>query len=173
MPVFKVIHRVDPYFAQRGLSKYHDSEALDAVISYCTRINKACLVGGIGIYVPNAAYEMERLAQAYGKNDGLRLRHWILSFSKEEVRSIPRKDLPVILHRYAYYAAKYYGHQYQIIFAVHLNTDEPHIHFVMNTVNYLTGRKYPGDKADYYAYQQYLQEFFREQGMTLIPVADQ
>ena len=153
MPVLKVICREHPYFAQNSPGKYQDADALHDVLSYCGRADKASCVGGIGVYIPNAIYEMERLAQAYGKDQGVRLRHWVLSFSKAELKRTAKKNLPAMLHHFGWYAADYYGHQYQIVYAVHLDTNTPHIHFVMNTVNYRTGKKYPGDKADYYAYQ--------------------
>lgn len=102
---------------------------------------------------------MERLAQAFGQAQGVRLRHWVLSFSKEEVKKIGRKARLETLKRFGWYAASYYGGQYQIFYAVHLDSNNPNIHFVMNTVNYQNGKKYPGDRADYYNYQQYLCDF--------------
>ena len=173
MPVFKVICQKHPHYAQNSAGKYTDDDALHDVLSYCGREGKASLVGGIGVYPPNAIYEMERLAQAYGQVRGVRLRHWTLSFSKEEVRKISGKSLPTMLHHFGWYAANYYSGQYQIVFAIHLDSSNPHIHFVMNTVNYRTGKKYPGDKADYYSYQRYLSDFFNCYGMILKAVADQ
>ena len=69
-------------------------------------------------------------------------------------------------------AAAYYGSQYQIIYAVHMARDHPHIHFVMNTVSYVTGRKYPGDKADYYAYQKHLKDTLHPYGLYMMAVSD-
>lgn len=168
MPVLKVIRHEQPYYAHHGPGKYKDDMALHDVISYCARYGKTSRVDGIGVYPPQAIYEMERLSQAYGKTHGVRLRHWILSFSKGELRKISRKALPDMLHHFGWYAANYYGRQYQIIFSVHLDSATPHIHFVMNTVNYLTGNKYAGDRADYYAYLKYLRDFFGCYGMEVI-----
>lgn len=169
MPVLKVICREHTYCSQNSAGKYKDDDALHDVLSYCGRYGKANCVDGIGVYLPNAIYEMERL---YGQARGVRLRHWLLSFSKEELRKISRKSLPTMLHHFGWYAANYYGGQYQIVFSIHLDTDDPHIHFVMNTVNYRTGKKYPGDKADYYSYQRYLTDFFSCYGMELVTVPD-
>ena len=173
MPVFKVICKVNDHFCYNGNGKYKDDDALHDVISYCGRLGKACCVDGIAVYPPNAIFEMERLAQAYGKDRGLRLRHWILSFSAQEAKGIGKAQLPEVLHRIGWYAANYYGCQYQILFTIHLDSDNPHIHFVMSTVNYQTGKKYPGDMADYYAYQRYLRDFFSSYGMELIALSDQ
>lgn len=146
MPVLKVICRQEErYFAQTGFPKYHDDEALETVISYCRDPAKTAddLTGGLGVKVDQAAYEMDRLAWAYGKNCGLRLRHWVLSFSHKELKRFRSSALD-ILKKFAWYAAAYYGYQYQIIYAIHTDTDCPHIHFVMNTVSYTTGQKYGG-----------------------------
>ena len=177
MPVLKVICHQDPRFARMSVPKYHDDEALESVISYCQDFNKTAteLVGGFGINVSQAAYEMDLLAHAYGKQKGLRLRHWILSFTDEEVRKVKRIDRKVYpeLKKFAWYAAAYYGSQYQIVFAVHTDSHCPHIHFVMNTVSYRTGLKYDGKKRDYFDYRQYLSAFFAQYGMQVIPVPDQ
>ena len=173
MPVLKIIHKEKFHFHQNWSGKYKDDAALHDVISYCTQSSKACCVDGIAVYPSNAVFEMERLAQAFGKGSGLRLRHWIVSFSIRELKGFDKSQLPEILHSFGWYAANYYGWQYQTLFAVHLCCNNPHIHFVMNTVNYHTGAKYPGDKADYYRYQQYLQEFFNELGMILTVSSDQ
>ena len=85
MPIFKVKHRVDPNYAVTGVSKYHDSDALESVLSHCMDPSKAAYVGGLGVNVQQAAYEMEQVARAFGHESGLHLRHWILSFDPEEL----------------------------------------------------------------------------------------
>jgi len=111
---------------------------------------------------PNqAAYEMQLIAEVYGKTEGLRLRHMVLSFSAEEMK-FGRTRKYIEVERIAQYAASYYKNDYQIIYAVHEDAKNLHIHFVMNTVSYRTGRKYRGDKADYYAFQSYLGSFLKE-----------
>ena len=173
MPVFKVIYRPGPYVTDTGLPKYHDDEALETVISYCQDAAKTGgqYIGGFGVNVAQAAYEMDLLAWAYGADKGLRLRHWILAFSQDEVRQFGSSVYPMLDH-IARQAAAYYGSQYQIIYAVHMDWDHPHVHFVMNTVSYVTGRKYPGDKADYYAYQKYLGETLHPYGLYVMAVSD-
>lgn len=176
MPTFKVICRNETQLvAPTGLPKYHDDQALHDVVSYCLDYEKIPnhFVGSYGINPNHADLEMELLARAYGKASGLRLRHFVLAFSPDEVKRFHSKVNETLL-RIAWYAAGYYGGEYQIIFAVHEDTENPHIHFVMNTVSYLTGRKYRGDKADYYQFQSYLGQFLMEQyGLYLIPVKDQ
>ena len=71
------------------------------------------------------------------KTEGLLLRHSILSFPPEE--RIDARDAADIATR----AIRYYEQQYQILAAVHEDRPHIHIHFVMNTLNYCTGKKYP------------------------------
>ena len=175
MPILKVIHE-EPYYVA-GDGKYHDDAAVESVISYVlnpakTRNN---FVGGRGVNVNHAAYEMNRMAEAFDKESGIRIRHMVLSFSKQEERRLGknRYDVAVMLNRIAQYAISFYAGQYQIIYAVHEDTAHPHIHMVMSVVNCKTGRKYDGRKQDYYAYQNFLDRFFKENfGMYLMTMTD-
>lgn len=175
MPTLKVIHHNDNNWNERaGCRKYHDDVALDTVISYCIQDPKtpSMLIGGYGVNLNQAAFEMHRLSQAYGKDSGLRLRHMILSFSDQELKRMKIRA-PEFVFKIADYAAQYYGYEHQIIYAVHEDTGRLHAHLVMNTVNYRTGQKYRGDKKDYYEFQHYLGKFLHTQfGMNLNVVSD-
>ena len=98
MPILKVIHEEPCYIAGGG--KYHDDAAVESVISYIlnpakTRNN---FVGGRGVNVSYAAYEMNRMAEAFDKESGIRVRHMVLSFSQKEERRLGRTryDVAVI-----------------------------------------------------------------------------
>lgn len=175
MPSLKVICMQDSRWeSATGCHKYHDAEAWDTVISYCLQEQKtySSMVGGFGINLNQASYEMMRLAEAFGKAKGLHLRHMILTFSQPEVDWFGTDALGEI-YKIATYAARYYANQYQIIYAVHEDTDNYHVHFVMNTVSFVTGKKYRGDKADYYSFQKYLSDFLDEYyGMNLHVFSD-
>ncbi len=52
--------------------------------------------------------------------------------------------------------AAYYAHRYQIVFGVHENTENLHIHFVFNTVSFVDGLKYNNmDKLNAYVNKTY------------------
>ena len=164
MAAFKVIHsqNTDSCYRQ-DKPKYHDSDALSTVITYCCapEKTKSGYIGGFGINIHDAAEQMESLARTYYKADGIRLRHMVLSFESWE------KITPFMAFQIAYQAAWYYGSSYQILFAVHENTTHPHIHFVMNTVSYLDGHKYAGKREDYYNFQQHLRNVLWPYGIEL------
>jgi len=171
MAAFKVVYKQNPLYES---AKYHDKSALDDVIGYCLNPLKTPhhFIGGMGVSVNQAAYEMKMLAQAFGKTEGIQLRQFILAFSKDEVAQF-QDHIYETLYEIAWCTAEYYGYSYQIIFAVHENPDHPHIHFVMSPVNFMTGKKYRGDKADYYSFQKYLSDFLYERyGLPLEVFSD-
>lgn len=175
MPALKVICMQDTYWNHvTGCSKYHDSEAVDTVLSYCVQECKtpSSLIGGYGVNVKQASYEMQRLTDAYGKSNGLHLRHMVLSFSKYELTELGDDAIGEI-YKIAKYTAQYYANEYQIVYAIHEDTGNCHVHFVMNTTSYVNGKKYRGDKADYYQFQAYLRQFLAEYyGLTLYILSD-
>ena len=42
------------------------------------------------------------------------------------------------------------GPEYQIAFAVHEDTEYPHLHFVFNAVSHIDGHRYRGGKREYH-----------------------
>lgn len=52
--------------------------------------------------------------------------------------------------------AAYYGKRYQVFFGIHGNTDHRHIHFVMNTVSYIDGKKYAEGYDDFFKFREYV-----------------
>lgn len=85
----------------------------------------------------------------------------ILSFDTQE--TISAYDANQI----AYRLALWYSNKYQILWAVHEDTDNIHIHFVMNTTSYLDGRKYRGEKYDYYEFRAYVAKILFTYGCKL------
>ena len=61
--------------------------------------------------------------------------------------------------------------QYQILYAVHSGA-QPHLHFVMNVVSYVDGKKFSGRKTDYYQYEKYAKSIAHQVGITLYIVKD-
>ncbi|MEY8232663.1 relaxase/mobilization nuclease domain-containing protein [Oscillospiraceae bacterium 50-16] len=175
MAVLKIKYDTDPsYEQQTGAKKYHDDSSLEAVIAYILNPEKTPqhFIGGYSVNLNQAALEMKMLAFAYGKNYGIRLRHFVLSFSRREAKCF-HPYIYETLYKIGGFVANYYRGEYQIIFAVHEKPENPHIHFVMNTVNYMTGEKYRGDIGDYYRFQAYLGKFLIEQyGLELMTVKD-
>lgn len=165
MAVFKVITEVPLLYQQHGITKkYHDEAAIADVISYILNAQKTQgkYFGGLAVNLNVAAEQMQTIAAVYGKTKGIHLRHMVLSLSQSE-RVTP--DQAQII---AYRAACWYASEYQIIYAVHTGGENLHIHFVMNTVSYMTGKKYEGKKQDYYAFQTYLKDILLDYGIMCL-----
>lgn len=157
-------------------SKYKDSCALANVIDYVVNLDKTngC-VGGWAVEPYQAAREMELLASLYHKTSGTRLRHWVISFSEDDLRHAVKKlhrTEMVTLKSLGYLFSKYYANEYQVVFGVHLDTENYHIHFVMNTVAYTDGHKYTGTKQEYYDYIKYAKAIASRCGFQLYHVRD-
>ena len=156
--------------------KYKDSHALTDVVGYVLNPDKTDgRIGGWAVDPCHAVQEMELLARLYHKTSGIRLRHWVIAFSEEELRCAAKR-----LHRngtdalmsLGWLFSQYYSTEHQVVFGVHLNTDAPHLHFVMNTVAYTDGHKYTGTKQEYYDYVSYAKEVAHRCGFQLYPVKD-
>ena len=95
------------------------------------------------------AAQFQTVRRIYHKETGRLIRHFIVSFSKSET------DSPIFAFRFAQFIAMYYIKDYQIISAVHQDTENLHIHFVMNTVSLVDGHKFnegPKELADFLVY---------------------
>lgn len=158
MAKLKVIH---------GKKKFHDNKSYRNLINYVTDPEKArgqrIVLRGV-TSVEFAPMEMKCISE-WNRNEGLCMRHSVLSFrADEQVDADTAK-------RIAERAADYYAEEYQMVAAVHENTENVHIHFAMNTVNYHTGRKYEGRKKDFYGFrshvEQILCEVLEQDDMTL------
>lgn len=164
MAILKVNHGGNtPFYSGSTTKKYYDENALYDVITYCCDPGKAIsgLIGGFGINVQYAAAQMDGLARAYRQADGIRLRHMELSLAPKERISAKR------LFRIAYDVAQYYGWEYQILYAVHEDTPNKHVHFVMNTVSYRDGHKYAGKREDYYRFRNHVAAVLEPYGFNV------
>lgn len=69
------------------------------------------------------------------KDHGRRLHHFIVSFPSE----IQEEQVIFIV---AEAIADYLGAEYQLLYGIHMNTDNLHIHIAINAVSYRTGLKW-------------------------------
>ena len=148
--------------------KYTDELAYQQLLDYIMRLDKTpdYYIGGFAVHPQYAAEEMQLVSQAYHQNRGVRLRHWIISFEKHELADAWHAN------QFAQMACRFYADTYQIVYSVHEDAAHLHIHFVMNMISYLDGKRYAGKKKDYYDYQNYLQGVAEVFGTYIIRVKD-
>lgn len=140
--------------------KYNDNDARKSVIEYILQPCKAKgdLYGYYNIYTECAHEEMENTANNFNKNNGIRLRHWIISFSKSEVASAS------IVYMIGEDVVKFFK-DYQVVYAVHSNTDNFHIHLVINSISFVDGSRYKGSKRDFYALNNHIKQVLSNYGI--------
>lgn len=151
--------------AKKG--KYHDDQAIPDLIEYITRPEKipSNLICGVKVDMDNIADSMIKVSDKYKKNSRLRLHHFILTFKSECFDSLE------LLTEVAREVCDYLGRIYQIVAAVHEDTEHPHIHFVFNAVSHINGYKYHGGKEDYYELIDNVGEILSEHDLyPLVPV---
>lgn len=90
----------------------------------------------------NATSEMMQVKEFYGKLDGRVAMHGIISLSEEESDPKNAGKLMLLLNEFM---AKLFP-EHQVVYAVHTNTENLHIHFVVNTVG-LDGKKIHMDRS--------------------------
>lgn len=129
---------------QKG--KYFDLDAKADTIAYLLNPYKAKhgYIGGVGVSPECPAESMEIVSEAFGKSEGVQVRHYIIAFSEGEVKA------PQIANKIAQQIAAYIGREYQVVYAVHENKPDLHIHMIVNTVSYVDGHRWRGTKAEFY-----------------------
>ena len=163
--------------------KYKDDYAIYNAICYAYDIEHNGeknlgyrYIGGWGVDIGNVAYEMELLARLHHKWSGVRLRHWIISFTEQNLQKVhkrlPGLDRWQILLRLGYELTECYANRYQLVFSVHWDHGAGHLHVVMNTVSYVDGRKYSGSKAEYYGYEAFAKSVAARYGFPIFLVKD-
>lgn len=132
--------------------KYFDENAYHDLINYIFRKDHAIYCNGYGFTsFSSAADEMQAVARKFNKDSGKRVRHSVLSFSEWENSKIT----PVTAYNIGLRLCQFYAPEYQIAFAVHNNTEQLHIHFVMNQISYVDGHRYGGKKHDFYEFKKF------------------
>lgn len=121
-------------------NKKQTAEAMLGVLSYVVQAKKTmldgtCLVTGSNC-VPQSSYlEMMTTKQRFGKTDGRQFYHFVQSFSEDN-------DLtPQEVNAIGLELAQRAFPGYEVVIATHVDTNHPHNHLVVNSVNCENGRK--------------------------------
>lgn len=144
--------------------KYHDLDAREDLVRYIFNPLKtqSGFRGGI-IVGQDIIGSMNDVAIKFNKVNGVQLRHFILSFTPDEL------DDPEKANEIACQIIQFIGQEYQTIFAVHENAENLHIHFMFNSVSYRDGHRYRGTKKEYYDLVNFVNGFLKQYyGLYLI-----
>lgn len=172
MAVLKVISHTPSENDIGRERKYQDDYARVNLSQYVMNPKSCVRKGGFGLHPEHATYEMWLVARSWGNDRRLRVRHFVLSFSPQESMLLGTSKW-FHMDRIARYVCALYCENFQIIYAIHKHETHDHIHFMMNPVNYNTGRKFECKKKDYYDLLKWVGTYLWNQyGMSLKTVSE-
>lgn len=126
-------------------AKEYLDEDLYATIRYVENDDKTdqtMYVSGINCSKHNAYNEMIAVKRRFGERGKNIAYHGFQSFAPGEVTPEEAHDIGKETAR------KMWGAKYQVVVTTHLNTDNIHNHFVLNSVSFKTGRKFRNGIGD-------------------------
>ena len=117
-------------------NEYINSDALKNVVNYIQNDDKTHGdIGAQGTSLSDPSECMYRVRNYFCQTEGKGVQHFILSFGKRD------KTYSLDVMGLGYAVCALYP-EYQVIFGVHHDTDQLHIHWAMNPFNMLTGKKF-------------------------------
>lgn len=139
-----------------------------SVINYVLNPDKTndTLTSGIGVNPANSYNEMVALKQIMGKTDKRLWYHFVQSFPPYD-NITPELALEIALK-----TAEYWKDEYQILVAVHTDKEHTHTHFVLNTVNIETGKKYTQNNEQRIEIQAFSDRICEEYGLHVLSEAE-
>ena len=115
---------------------------------------------GIHCRADHAWENMRAVQERFGKTDGVVALHAYQSFREGEVTQEQCHEIGVALAR------KVWGKRFQVLVATHMNTDNLHNHFVINSVSYVDGKKYEQRRSQYAEFRAASDKLCREYGLV-------
>ena len=123
--------------------------------------DKTMYVTGVNCKRETAYEEMMKVQKRFDKCTGNIAYHAYQSFKTGEVS-------PELAHKIGVELAEKMWSEHQVLVATHFNTGTYHNHFVINSVNMFTGKKFNCSKVAYYHFRELSDELCREYGLTVI-----
>ena len=159
------LQRVLDYAANPDKTEY---DALAQTLHYAendakTKLNESAqLVTGIHCRADHVWEDMRAVQERFGKTDGVVALHAYQSFREGEVTPEQCHEIGVALAR------KVWGKRFQVLVATHMNTDNLHNHFVINSVSYVDGKKYEQRRSQYAEFRAASDKLCREYGLSVV-----
>lgn len=142
-----------------------DLQALGDVMKYATngeKTERQFFVSGVNCDIATARQEMMITKEQFGDKREIICHHGYQSFKEGEVTPEQAHGIGVEL------AEKMWGDRFQVVVATHLNTKCLHNHFVVNSISFLDGRHYHGNKKNLKQLRHLSDELCREHSLSVI-----
>ena len=100
---------------------------------------KNSLIYGSAVSTTDTYEEMMTVKSVFNQTDRTAFKHYMLSIEEnEEIPLLIFKDLAIEV---CDLISNFHGN-YQVLMAVHVDTDNLHAHYIANTIDYLTGKRF-------------------------------
>ncbi len=140
-------------------------DRLDATIEYVVNGEKTeekLYVSGINCMPDTVLQEMRNTKKEFFKTTGIQCFHGVQSFVKGEVTPEQAHEIGIKL------AEELWGDKFQVVVSTHLNTDNLHNHFVLNSVSFLDGKRFCNTKKDYATMRKASDKLCEEYGLNVL-----
>ena len=140
-------------------------DSIEKLLTYATnptKTEKLFYTTGINCKVDNAVKEMQVVKKLYGKEKGILAFHGYQSFKEGEVTPEIAHEIGVRL------AEEMWGDRFQVVVSTHLNTDNIHNHFVINSVSFKDGYKYYSNLCNTALLRKTSDEICEEYGLSVL-----
>ena len=138
---------------------------LHKTINYVNDDNKTEVgyyVSGINCSVKHATEEMKLVKETFGKENGIQGYHAFQSFKEGEITPEEAHRVGVQL------AEEMWGDRFQVIVSTHLNTENYHNHFVINSVSFVDGKKCAYSRTSYAELRRLNDLICSEHGLSVL-----
>ncbi len=113
--------------------------------------------------MPDTSYqEMINVKKQFFKTDGIQCFHAVQSFVKGEATPEQAHEIGMKL------AKELWGDKFQVVVTTHLNTDNLHNHFILNSVSFLDGKRFCNTKKDYAIMRETSDRLCEEYGLNVL-----
>lgn len=148
--------------------RYVDSDLYAALqyVSNDKKTDERMYVSGINCNAKRAYERMMATKKCFGKTGGNVAYHGYQSFQTGEVT--PEEAHKIGLET----ARRMWGKEYEIVVTTHLNTDNLHNHFVVNSVSFKTGRKFENHISDHHRLREISDAVCLEYGKSILKEAE-
>lgn len=113
--------------------------------------------------MPDTSYqEMINAKKQFFKTDGIQCFHAVQSFVKGEITPEQAHEIGMKL------AEELWGDKFQVVVTTHLNTENLHNHFILNSVSFLDGKRFCNTKKDYAIMRKTSDRLCEEYGLNVL-----
>lgn len=141
------------------------SDPLKTVIQYTTDSGKTLdkeYVSCVNCSQIDPKSSMENTKKLFNDESKILAFHGFQSFEEDEIDADLAHQIGVE------FAEKMWGERFEVIVTTHLNTDNIHNHFLLNSTSFVDGKRYCNTYKDLYRMRNISDELCREHGLSVI-----